>query len=91
MTEQELLDMFIQERVDMLLNNHSKSTPRKSPKENERILQAEQIISNLSSNDRELVQSYIDNYTDLFASSEPFLYQHGFLDGIRALKFISAI
>jgi len=50
MTEQELLDMFIQERVDMLLNNRSKTIPRKSPTENERILQAEQIISNLFGN-----------------------------------------
>lgn len=89
MTEQDLLDIFIQERIDMLLNNRSKTMPRKSREENERIVRAEKIISNLPDKDRELIQNYIDNFTDLFASSEPFLYQHGFLDRIRTLKFIN--
>jgi len=48
MTEQELLDMFIQERINMLLSNLSKNRPKKTSEENERILQAEKIIDKLS-------------------------------------------
>lgn len=62
--------MFIQERVDMLLNARSRSKPRNSTEENERIIQAECIISNLCGKDRELVQNYIDNFTDIFADDD---------------------
>lgn len=91
MTEQELLDMFIQERVDMLLNNLSKTRPKKTPEENERILQAEQIIDNLSDEERELVQNYIDNFTDLFATNEPYLYQQGVCDGLHITRFFTKL
>ncbi|WP_312447225.1 hypothetical protein [Lacrimispora sp.] len=91
MTNQELLDLFIQERVNMLLNNLSKSKPRKSPEENDRIVQAERIISNLSGEDRELVQNYIDNFADLFADDDSHLYQQGFLDGVRVMKFFGEL
>ena len=89
MTEHELLDMFIQERINMLLNNLSKTKPKKTPEENERILQAEQIIDKLSDEEREMVQNYIDNFTDLFAANEPYLYRQGFIDGIKAIKCIT--
>ena len=83
MTDQELLDMFIQERINMLLSNLSKTRPQKTPEENERMIQAEQIIDKLSDKEREMVQNYIDNFTDLFALNEPYLYKHGVIDGIR--------
>ena len=54
MPEQELLDMFIQERINMLLNNLNKTRPKKTPEENERILQSEQIINNLSDEKRRI-------------------------------------
>jgi len=91
MTEQELLDMFIQERVDMLLNNLSKTTPRKSPEENKRMIRAEQIIDHLSDDERELVQNCIDNFSDLFASNEPYLYRQGFIDGIRVTSYLAKL
>ncbi|MDF2869627.1 MAG: hypothetical protein K0R05_1202 [Anaerocolumna sp.] len=40
MTEQELLDMFIQECINMLLDIFNKNQPDKSKKEDEQILQA---------------------------------------------------
>ena len=91
MTEQDLLDMFIQECINMLLNNLSKTRPKKTPEENERMLQAEQIIDKLSDEEREMVQNYIDNFTNLFAANEPYLYQHGFIDGIRAMNFLAKL
>ena len=89
MTDQELLDIFIQERINMLLNNLRKTRPKKTQEENERILQAEQIIDNLLNEERELVQNYIDNFTDLFATNEPYLYQCGFIDGIRVIRYFT--
>jgi len=89
MTEQELLDMFIQERINMLLYNLSKTRPKKTPEENERMIQAEQFIDNLSDRERELVQNYIDNFIDLFAANEPYLYHQGFIDGITVLKYFT--
>ena len=91
MTDQELLDMFIQERINMLLNNLSKTRPKKTPEENERMLQAEQIVDNLSDKEREMVQNYIDNFTNLFAANEPYLYQQGFIDGIRTMNFLAKL
>ncbi|MDL2302257.1 hypothetical protein LJC58_07875 [Lachnospiraceae bacterium OttesenSCG-928-D06] len=68
MTDHDSLDLLIQERVDMLLNNLRKSKPSKTPEENEQIVQAEQLINNLPNEKRELIQNYTNNYTDLFAS-----------------------
>jgi hypothetical protein len=55
------------------------------------MVHAEQFIDNLPENERELVQSYIDNFIDLFAANEPYLYQHGFIDGTRVFKVILSI
>ena len=52
MDEQELLDMFIQVRIDMLLIKLSKIRPKKSVEEHQRILQAEQFIDNLPEKER---------------------------------------
>ena len=75
----------------MLLNNLSKTRPKKTPEENERMLQAEQIVDNLSDKEREMVQNYIDNFTNLFAANEPYLYQQGFIDGIRTMNFLAKL
>ena len=91
MTDQELLDMFIQERINMLLSNLSKTRPQKTPEENERMIQAEQIIDKLSDKEREMVQNYIDNFTDLFAANEPYLYRQGFLDGVSVKIFFAKL
>jgi len=47
MTDQELLDMFIQERINMLIDVFHKNQPDKSKQEEERVLQAEILIDNL--------------------------------------------
>ena len=83
--------MVIQERVDMLLNNHNKARPKKTPEENERILQAEQFIDNLHEKEQELIQNYIDNFIDLFASNEPYLYKQGFIDGIKVKNHFTTL
>lgn len=47
MTEQELLDMFIQERINMLIDAFHKSQPENTDQKGERILQAVIFIENL--------------------------------------------
>ena len=91
MTEQELLDMFIQERTNMLIDLFQKNQPEESKMEEERILQAEIFIENLPSKKKELVENYIDSLINRLASEEAFLYQHGFMDGIRVLKYITEL
>lgn len=88
MTEQELLEMFIQERINMLINAFHKNQPEKPDQEKERILQAENFIEHLPNKEKELIEYYIDSFTNLFSLEENFLYQHGFMDGIKILKYI---
>lgn len=91
MTEQELLDMFTQERINTLLAKLSKSRPEKSPQEHKRVLQAEYFIQNLPDENRELVEHYIERFTDWLAEEEPYLYQQGFLDGVKVLNFLRTL
>ena len=88
MTEQELLDMFIQERIDILLTKLSKIRPKKSTEEHERILQAECFIDSLPDNQWELIQEYIERFSDCLATEEPYLYRRGFMDGVRILNLL---
>jgi len=74
MTEQELLDMFIQESINMLINAFHKNKPDKFEQEEERILQAEIFIENLPGKEKELVENYIDSLISQFALEEAFLY-----------------
>jgi len=57
MTDQDLLNMFIQERINMLIDTFHKNKPDKSEQEEERILQAEIFIENLPSKEKELVEN----------------------------------
>lgn len=79
MTEQELLGMFIQERINKLIDVFNKSQPDKSEQEEKRILQYEIFIENLPDKEKQLVKNYIDSFS--------FLYQHGFMDGVKILKY----
>lgn len=58
MTEQELLDMFIQEHINMLIDIFHKNQPEKFKKEEERILHAEIFIESLPCKEKELVENY---------------------------------
>ncbi|GLC79554.1 hypothetical protein [Lacrimispora brassicae] len=52
MTEQELLDMIIQERINMLIDRFHKNQPEKTVKKHEKILQAELFIENLPNKEK---------------------------------------
>lgn len=83
--------MFIQERIDMLLSKLSKMRPKKSAEEHECILQAERFIDSFPENHRELIENYIERFSDCLATEEPYLYRQGFLDGVRVLNLLGRI
>jgi len=91
MTEQELLDMFIQERINMLLAGLAKTKPKISQEEHNRMIQAESFIRDLPEHSRKLIDGYINQFTDWLAEEEPYLYQQGFLDGVRAVNYLNSI
>ena len=91
MTEQELLDMFIQERINMLIDIFHKNQADKSEQEEERILQAEIFIVNLPSKEKQLVENYIDTLISQFAIEENWLYLQGFIDGIKVMNFLKTM
>ncbi len=91
MTEKEFLDMFIHERINMLIDIFHQKQPDQSKKECERILHAETFIENLPSKEKELVQNYIDSLIRQFALEETFLNQQGFMDGVKLLKYIDKL
>lgn len=65
---------------------HLAEKPNKTSEENERILQAERFIDNLPNHERELIQDYIERFTDWLADEEPYLYRQGFLDGAKVMN-----
>jgi hypothetical protein len=73
MTDQELLDMFIQERINMLIDVLHKNQPNKPEQEEERILQAEIFIGNLPDKEKQLVENYIDSFIGQLALEEALL------------------
>ncbi|MFR3730486.1 hypothetical protein [Lacrimispora sp.] len=91
MTAQELLDMFIQERINMLIDIFYKNQADKSKKEVEQILQVEIFIETLPDKEKKLVENYINSLINQLALEEAFLYQNGFIDGIKVLKYIDKL
>lgn len=90
MIDQELLDMFIQECINMLIDVFHKRQPDKSEQEDDRILQSEIFIKNLPSKEKALIEDYIDSLISQLAL-KAYLYQYGFIDGIKVLKFIDKL
>lgn len=88
MSEQELLDMIIQERINMPIDRFHKNQPEKTVQKHEKVLQAELFIENLPNKEKKLNENLIDTLIDQFALEEAFLYQHGFMDGMRLINFI---
>ncbi len=92
MTEKELLDMMVTERIQILVQE-MKSVRTPADRKNTRLLmdQAEGILNRLSEQEHALMEQYLDSMTDRMADVEPALYTGGFRDGIRVMKFINSL
>ena len=91
MDEQKLMDMFIQERINMLLLRREKSKEKNSSNAENRLMQAELFIKSLPDSERELMDFYFDYYLISFFKEEAFLYQNGFGDGVRVTNFLGKL
>jgi len=83
MSDQELLETFIQDRIGMLLADYKKSRSEGPAVDSSH---AEAIIDSLPEKDKELVENYINRIIDDLGAHEPFLYKQGFLDGIKVMR-----
>ena len=72
----------------MLLTKLNKMRPKKPTEEHQRILQAEHFIDSLPNKNRELIQEYIERFSDCLATEEPYLYRQGFMDGVRVSNLL---
>ena len=91
MTELELPDMFIQERINMLLLSLKKTETTESKEESEQFFQAEVFINMLTQEEQNLIEIYINHFIGTLALEEPYLYRHGFLDGVRVAKLLGTL
>lgn len=88
MTEDDLFDFFVDERVSQLID---KITPREEHS-NSRVLSEEEIfIQKLSEKQQKLIEKYIQVFIDSCASQEKYLYKSGFLDGIKIMRKINEL
>lgn len=83
--------MFIQERINIIIDIFHKNHPGKTKKEDEKILQAEIFIETLPDKEKKLVENYINSLISQLALEEVFLYQHGIIDGMKILKYINKL
>ncbi len=74
----------------MLIDVFHKSQPDKSEQEDDRILQSEIFIENSPSKEKALIEDYIDSLISQLAL-KGYLYQYGFINGIKVLKFIDKL
>ncbi|MBS5956123.1 MAG: hypothetical protein KIC73_04320 [Clostridiales bacterium] len=72
----------------MLIDVFHKSQPDKAKQEDGRILQAEILIENLPSKEKALIEDYIDSLISQFSLEEAL---HGFVDGMKLIKFIHQV
>ena len=90
MTEQELLDLIVLERISALLETQQKSAEEKQ-KELRLISQAEALIQNLPMSESQILSQYINYMAEQLAFEEAFLYRYGFIDGIRLGKLFNSL
>lgn len=86
--EQELLDMIISERIQMLLKPMNSTNADEKKHILQLIDQAEVILKHLPDSDRNTLNQYLCYLMEQMAEEEPCLYTGGFKDGIRVMKFI---
>lgn len=88
MSEQELINFIIQERINKALAKVQKAN-KKSKEENKKLLKAERMIDNLPEDKKVLIEFYINDFIYGMAMKEVELYKEGFLDGVKTIKAIN--
>lgn len=88
MSEQELINFIIQERINKALVKVQKSN-KKSKEENEKLLKAERVMDNLPKSQKKHIDFYINSYVSCMALREVELYKKGFTDGVKTIQLMN--
>ena len=92
MNEQELIDLVIVERIDMLLRQ--KEAKKNCEEESPYTKEAESILRRLPKKEWDILNRYIElqGLQGLqMAENESYLYSCGIADGIRMMKYIEKL
>ena len=90
MNEQELIDLVIVERIDILL--HQKEAKKENCEEESLFIkEAESILRRLPKREWDVLNRYIELQRLQMAENESYLYSFGIADGIRIMKYIEKL
>jgi len=85
-TLDELKDLVIGERIEMLLQEQKKKLPKKSKEEIEIINKGVKYLESLDEDTHRMLNKYIDQLFSTIAKDEAFLYTQGFCDGVKLVN-----
>lgn len=85
--EQDLIDLIVTERINMLMAGLHKEKQEKEALD--KIFEAEQLINSLDEKESSLIKNYIEHIFEASVKKEPYLYKQGFMDGIRVMRTIN--
>lgn len=83
MSEEEILEMILDERINAILKNVKYE---KNEEQQKKILEAETIIDTLPTEHKALIEHYCNNIMNIFTIGQTELYKQGFIDGVRTIK-----
>lgn len=83
MTDKELMDMILSERINQLLERNLGSNPE--------IDQGDQFLRGLEEKIRIQIEAYIDKLMEVSAKNERHIYLGGFRDGVKLVLKISGL
>lgn len=86
MTEQEVIDFIIQERINQALAKTGGMIEMSQEESQKKIIEAEKIIDKLPEYERKIIVNYINDLFNDAALNEVLLYKKGFTDGVKTMK-----
>lgn len=91
MTEQEVIDFIIQERINQTLAKTGGMIEMSQEESQKKIIEAEKIIDKLPEYERKIIVNYINDLFNDVALNEVLLYKKGFTDGVKTMKRLLAL
>ena len=88
MSEQELIQFIIQERINKSFAEVQR-TDKELKEEKEKLLKAERVMDNLPKSQKKHIDFYINSFVSSMALREVSLYKKGFTDGVEAIQLIN--
>lgn len=83
MTDKEMIDFIIQERLNQALVNAETVAEKE-----EKMVEAEKIISSLPEDQRVAIECYLSDFANAVELNEILFYKQGFTDGVKLIKIL---